>query len=137
MDHLFFNLFELDPENEEDSIFMVVLNDATSKHGMKAMALLEHEELYSTYLSVPIRMAVEVNSLQFYLKNFQEKGTFSIDGSFDYSSIDESAFRNYINHPTSILQISSGIDDWPIPLPSRKCSLKDFSSNKTHMYPSS
>ena len=26
MDHIFFNLFELDPETEEDSIFMGVLN---------------------------------------------------------------------------------------------------------------
>ena len=89
MDYLFFDLFELDTENEEDSIFMGVLKDATSKHGMDSIALLEHEELRTTYLSIPIRLDVEVNSLQFYLKHLQEKGLFSIDGSVDYSSIDE------------------------------------------------
>ena len=62
-----------------------------------------------------VYLSVEVKSLQFYLKHFQEEGMFSIDGSFDYSSIDESVFRNLISHPTSIHQISSGIDTRPIP----------------------
>ena len=39
MDHLFFNLFELDTENEEDSIFMGVLNDIDSKHRTDDIAL--------------------------------------------------------------------------------------------------
>ena len=115
MNHIFFNLFELDLENEEDAIFIGVLNDATSKHGMDAIALLKCEELLSTCLSVHVRLDVEVNSLQLYLKHFQEKEMFSIDSSFDYYSIDESAFRKFIDCPTSILQISSGACNRPIP----------------------
>ena len=54
---------------------------------------------------------------------------FSIDGSFDYSSIDELVFINLVNHPTSIHQIIGGIDTRPIPRLSRKCSFKDVSSD--------
>ena len=44
MDHVFFNLFELNPEdeedsNKEDSIFSSVLSDIVSKHGTDSAAL--------------------------------------------------------------------------------------------------
>ena len=63
MDHLFFSLFELDPENEEDSIFIGDWNEGKSNHGMDIIALLAHEEIRSTGLRFTIRLAVEVNSL--------------------------------------------------------------------------
>ena len=81
--HLFFNLIELDPEDEEDSIFMSVLNDITSKCGIGTIDLLPREDLHSTRLNLPDCLAVEVKSLQHYLKHFQEKLLFSIDTSFD------------------------------------------------------
>ena len=44
MDHIFFNIFELNPEDEEDSneedlIFMSFLSDISSKHGIYTMSL--------------------------------------------------------------------------------------------------
>ena len=39
-DHIFFNLFELDPEDEEGSISMNVLSDIVSKHRLNAIYLL-------------------------------------------------------------------------------------------------
>ena len=35
--HLFFSLIELDPEDEEESIFMSVLSNIASKHGINAI----------------------------------------------------------------------------------------------------
>ena len=40
MDHISFKLLELDPEEEEDSIFISVLSDILSKYGADAIALL-------------------------------------------------------------------------------------------------
>ena len=59
MDHIFFNLFELDPENEEDSVFMCALNEIASKHGIDAMCLLPSEDLRSAVLNLTIHLAVE------------------------------------------------------------------------------
>ena len=73
IDHIFFNLFELDLEYEEDSIFMIVLNDIASKHGTDATSILPHEDLRITGLNLPIHIAVEFKSLQFHLKNLKEK----------------------------------------------------------------
>ena len=74
-------------------------------------------------------MMSEQQTLQFYLKHFQEEGLLSIDSSFDCLSIDGSVFRKFINNPFSIYQISSGIDTRTFPLTSIKCSLKDVSSD--------
>ena len=63
MDHIFFNLLELDPEIEEDSILMGVLNGMGLKHKMHVIALFLHEYLRSTCLNLPILLAVEVKSL--------------------------------------------------------------------------
>ena len=79
-------------------------------------------------------LVAEVKSLQFYLKHFQEEGICSIDDSFDYSSIDESIFRNVINYPTSSCQIISVMDTRPIPPPSMKYSLKDLLSDRASNY---
>ena len=38
MDHMLFNLFELNPEDEEVSIFMSALSDIVSKHGTESAA---------------------------------------------------------------------------------------------------
>ena len=129
MHHLFFNLFELDPEDEEDSILMSVLRKIVSKYGLCAIDLFPHGDIRRKGLKLPLRLAVEVKSLQFYLKHLKEKGSFSIDGSFNYSSIDDQVFRIFFNYLTSIRQISSGTCTRPIPPPSRKCILKDILSD--------
>ena len=54
MDHIFIKLFELDLEdekdsNEEDSIFMTVLNDIASKHGIDAIALFP-EKIFAAHV---------------------------------------------------------------------------------------
>ena len=55
----------------------------------------------------------------------------SINDSLDYSSIDESIFRKFVNHANAIFQISSKMDTRNILPPSRNCSLKDvLSDNK-------
>ena len=45
MDHIFFNLFELDPEDEDDSIFGRILIIKWSKDGTNDMVLLPCKEL--------------------------------------------------------------------------------------------
>ena len=62
------------------------------------------------------------------MKHLKEKGMFSIDSSFDYSSIYELEFSKFKNHPIYFCQINSGMDIWPIPSPSRKWSLKEILS---------
>ena len=42
---LFFNLIELDPKDEEESMFMSVLSDMMSKHGLDAMPRVSCEDL--------------------------------------------------------------------------------------------
>ena len=81
---------------------MSVLRETSSKHGIDAIALLYHEEVLEIIAkarnqgtNIPYYLRGHVKSLQLYLKNLQEKGLFSIDSSFDYSSIDGSNFRNF------------------------------------------
>ena len=76
MDHIFFNLFKLDPEdeedsNEEDSSFMSILNDTSPKYGINTISLLPCEDLRSAGLNLPILLAVKVKSLKFYLKHLK------------------------------------------------------------------
>ena len=57
---------------------------------MCTMVILPYEELLETQAeNLPFYLIRKIKSLQFYLQNFQEKGLFSLDGSFSYSSIDE------------------------------------------------
>ena len=56
---------------------------------MDTITILAHGDLRRTGLNLPIRLAVEVKLLQFYLNHLKEEGQLSIDSSFDYSSIDE------------------------------------------------
>ena len=115
LDHIFLNLFELDPWDEEDweenhLIFIEILSEMALKHGIGAIVLLSHEELMEILREVQAKasnkdtnllfyLSVDVKQLQFCLKNLQEKGLFSFDGSLDCSSIDESDFRNFWTHP--------------------------------------
>ena len=124
LDHIFFNLFWLDPEyeedwNEENLIFMKILSDVASKHVTCAIVLLSHEELSEILRKIKSKanmqgtnhhfhLSGDVRSLQFYLSNLKEKRMFSLDSSFDYSSIDESDFRNFWKYPDCIVQISNG-----------------------------
>ena len=72
MSHLFFNIFELDPKDEKESIFMSILSDLASKHALDAIALLLHECLRRKGLNLPIRLAMEVKSIKFCLQQLQE-----------------------------------------------------------------
>ena len=136
MCHIFSNLFELDLEDkedskEEDSISMTFLSGIDTNHGIDSIVLLTCEDYRSTCLSLSIRLAVKVKSLQFYLKCLQEKGMFSINSSFDQSSIYESAFRKFNNYPISIWHIISEMGTQTIPPTSIKFILKDvLSDNK-------
>ena len=79
MNHAFFDLIELDPEDEEEKMFMSVLCDTTSEHGTDAIALLSCEDLLSMDANLPFYLVEEVKSLQLYLKRLQEEGFYSID----------------------------------------------------------
>ena len=51
LDHIFLNLFELDPWDEEDweekhLIFMEILNEMALKRGTGAIVLMSHEALH-------------------------------------------------------------------------------------------
>ena len=72
MNHLFFNLLELHPEDEEESIFMRFLRDIASKQGTDSIVIFPSEDLRITGLNLPIRLVVEVKSIQFCLKHLQE-----------------------------------------------------------------
>ena len=74
IDHMFFNLLELNPEDEEGLIFMSVLSVIASKYGTCTIDLFPYEDFRSKGLNLPIRLAVNVKSFQFYLKYLQEKG---------------------------------------------------------------
>ena len=78
-------------------------------------AFFSCEDLQSIGESLHSYLVAEVKLLQFYLKHLQEKGLCSFDGSFYYSSIDDSVFRNVLNYPTILSLISSGIDVGPSP----------------------
>ena len=79
-----------------------------------------------------------MKSLKFYLNHLQEQGICSIDGSLDFSYIDELVFRKIINYPTIISQMISGIYAWPSRSPSRKSSSEgttsasEFESNSSN-----
>ena len=67
MDHVFFNIFELNLEdeeysNEEGLIFMSVLSDIALKHGRYTIYLLPYEYLRSTGFNLPIYLAVKFKS---------------------------------------------------------------------------
>ena len=83
MDHIFSNLLELDPEDEDDSMFIRILTKKLSKHGIGAMVLLPWKELCEMLdENLCFCHLRKIKSLPFYLKNFQEKGLFSLDVSF-------------------------------------------------------
>ena len=58
--------------------------------------------------NIPHYLLGNVRLLQLCLKNFQEKGLLSLDGSFNYLSMDGSDFRNFWKYPDCIVQISNG-----------------------------
>ena len=107
LDHIFFNLFELCPWdeecwNEDHFIFISFLSDVAWKYGTCAIALLSYEKLRKVIAkpknqdtNLPCYLYGYMMSLQFCLKNLQEKLLFSFDSSFYYSSIDESDFRRF------------------------------------------
>ena len=77
------NLFQLDLEDEEESIFMVTLIDTLSEDGTGAITLLHYEDIRNIGANFPFYLVVEVKSLHFYLNHLQEQGLYSIDSSFD------------------------------------------------------
>ena len=111
LDLIFFNLLWLDPEeeecwNEEYLIFIKIISDMASKHRIEAIVLLSHEEIRKILSEIkakaskqgtnsPRCLSSDVRSLQIYLKTLQEKGLFSLDSIFDYSSIYELDFRRF------------------------------------------
>ena len=69
INHLFFNLLELYPEDEEESIFMGVLSKIASKHGMYLINILSYEDLRSIGTNFTFYLAAEVKSIQLHLKH--------------------------------------------------------------------
>ena len=109
MDHMFFNFFELDQDDEKTQHFQASYQKKCLKDGEDAVVFLSFEELREIKAqsdnqakNLPTYLFSEMKLLQFYLKHLQEKGLFSIDGGFDYSSIDESEFRKFNKCPSSI-----------------------------------
>ena len=73
----------------------------------------------------------DIQTLQFYLKLFQEIGLHAIDDSFAYSSINKSNYLNSIMDPIVVHEASSGIDVRP------KLPSSIPTSFKTHLVDSS
>ena len=107
---LFFSLLKLEPEDEEESFFTIILSGIDLKHGLDAISLLPCEDIHITRENLPFYIVADDKSRQFHLNYFQEKGLYSIDDRFEYSFIDESIFRKFVNNPTSISQIFSGMN---------------------------
>ena len=119
---IFFKLFQWDLEDKNESIFMSILRDVMSEDGTDVVVLLSREEFRSTKsqtgkqaANLPSCLANGIKSLQFCLKHLQEKGSHSIDGNFNYSSIDQSDFMNFSCDPATISQMSSGAQIDPRP----------------------
>ena len=91
------SLLQLDEEDEEESIFMIILRDTMSEDGADIIALFSYKDLRNTGARIPFYLVVEVKLLQFCLKYLQEQGLCSIYRSFDCSSINYSVFRKFIN----------------------------------------
>ena len=72
MNHLFFKLIELDSADKEELTFMSFLNDLSSKYGIDSIALLSHEDLLSIGANLPLFLALEVKSIQLYLRQLQK-----------------------------------------------------------------
>ena len=73
MNHLFFKLIELDSADKEELTFMSFLNDLSSKYGIDSIALLSHEDLLSIGANLPLFLALEVKSIQLYLRQLQKQ----------------------------------------------------------------
>ena len=67
--HLFFDLLELDPLVEEDSIVMSVLSNIISKYGTYDIALLSCKDLRSIGANLTFYLFWDVKSIQFHLKH--------------------------------------------------------------------
>ena len=70
LDHIFLNLFELDPWDEEDweekhLIFMEILSEMALKHGIGAIVLLSHEELREILREVQAKANDKDTNFQF------------------------------------------------------------------------
>ena len=131
---LFVDLFDWDPENQGDMTCIKVL----SEYEVEPMdlVLLSSEELCKIYLraekicsNVSRRLSSNVRSLQFYLKNLQEKGFFSFERDFNFSSINRSELRNFWMDPHDLSKISKGEDTRPIPPPEFSAKVFDFESS--------
>ena len=131
---LFVDLFDWDPENQRDMTYIKVL----SEYEVEPMDLvmLSREELHKIYLraekrhpNMSRRLSSNVRSLQFYLKNLQEKGFFSFERDFNFSSIHGSELRNFWMHPHNLSIISKGVDTRPILPPEFSAKVFDFESS--------
>ena len=110
MDHIFFNLFELYPEDEDHSIFAIILARKISKDTTGAMVLLSFEEpreiKAQSWKQADNRhsyLLSKIKPLQFCLKNFQEKYCYH---SMVVSTILPSMIQNSENSSMTLLQFS-------------------------------
>ena len=76
-----------------------------------------------------IHFLVDVRSLQLYLKNLQEKGFFSFEREFNFSSIDRRDLFNFWAHPTNLVKLQIGEDARPIPPQGFASKVFDFESS--------
>ena len=82
------------PKSEQDLTFMNLFREATSENSIDESIILSKDELrllhHQTELLPPVLSDLEIidiQSLQFFLKNLQENGDYSVNSNFDYCYI--------------------------------------------------
>ena len=90
------------PKFEQDLTFMNLFREVTSKNGANDLILLSKDELRllhhrSECLSPALSdlEITDIQSLQCYLKNLQENGTYSVNSNFDYCSIESEVSSDF------------------------------------------
>ena len=121
------NILDYDPEDEEELAFTQVFRELDSIDGIDILITISsdnrrtlHSNLIKKKNSISFFSLMSIKSLQFELKNLQQRGLYEIGANFDYSSMDEDNFLNFTRDPSNWL--SNGSDARPIltALPSRK-----------------
>ena len=100
------NLFNYDPDDEEDSALMQVFQELASVGGIDDIMTLSSKDLRTLHSHLdkksngilPMRNITRIKHLQRFLKNLQQRGNCEMGIDFDYYSIDEDDYLSFTCH---------------------------------------
>ena len=128
--HVLENLFDCDLEDKEESAFVQVFQELSSIGDVDALITLCAENLrtFHSHLSRKTKSILwcsimSIKRLQLFLKHLQQRGHYEIGTKFDYSSIDDNYFFNFLDHLSNDLR--SGMDPRPVFISSTPVKLLD------------